>query len=180
MQGFRRTAIVRTAIVRWGVVCWLALSVSAVGFPRSTLAAASGGDGDDKATAPSAGKGSKFYRKAKAEITRQRYRTAIEALKKALQADSNNADYWSLYGFAARKAGSYELAEKAYDRALRIAPEHLGALEYSGELFLETGRRAAAEARLKRLQTLCPQGCEELTLMERALQGQGNSGKHKW
>ena len=109
-----------------------------------------------------------------------RYAAAIEDLKKALKQNDKNADFWSLYGFAARKAGSYELAEKAYARALTINPDHLGALEYSGELYVETKRIEEAHKRLERLAKLCPQGCRERTLLEQAIEGKTNDSTHKW
>ncbi len=126
------------------------------------------------------GDGKALYKSAVAKVKQARYASAIEDLKKALKQNSKNADFWSLYGFAARKAGSSELAEKAYARALELNPDHLGALEYSGELYIETKRIEEARKRLERLVLLCPQGCRERTLLEQALAGKANDGTHKW
>ena len=126
------------------------------------------------------GDGKALYKSALGKVKQARYAAAIEDLKKALKQNGKNADFWSLYGFAARKAGSYELAEKAYARALEIDPNHLGALEYSGELYVETQRVEKARERLERLAQLCPQGCPERTLLEQAIEGQANDGTHKW
>ena len=126
------------------------------------------------------GDGKAQYKSALAKVKQARYASAIEDLKKALKGNDKNADFWSLYGFAARKVGSYDLAEQAYARALSLNPKHLGALEYSGELYVETQRPEEARKRLARLVALCPQGCRERTLLEQAIKGQANDGTHKW
>jgi hypothetical protein len=46
---------------------------------------------------------------------------------------------------------------------------HLGANEYLGELYLETGQPELAEERLAVLKEACPDGCEELEELEVAL-----------
>ena len=46
-------------------------------------------------------------------------------------------------------------AEKFYNEALRIDPNHRGALEYSGELYLMKGDLARAEERLAALDKAC-------------------------
>lgn len=125
------------------------------------------------------GGGKKLYEIAFAKIKKGKYISAIEDLKKALKTNEKNADLWSLYGFAARKAGSYDLAEKAYERALSLDPKHLAALEYSGELYLEMSKPELVQERLERLNKLCPQGCRELSLLKKAIMGQGNDGTHK-
>ena len=128
----------------------------------------------------SSGDGKALYKRAVAKVKKTHYAAAIEDLKKALKQNDKNADFWSLYGFAARKAGSYELAEKAYARALALDPNHLAALEYSGELYVDTKRMDKARQHLQRLVDLCPQGCRERTLLEQAIAGQANDATHKW
>jgi Flp pilus assembly protein TadD len=73
-----------------------------------------------------------------------------------------------LLGFSYRKTKEFDLAERNYLRALRLNPEHKVALEYMGELYLETGRRTEAEELLALLQKLCPDGCEELDDLRQA------------
>lgn len=88
------------------------------------------------------------------------FAAALPILKQITGAEPANADAWNLRGFASRKLGDLEGAARAYDRALTLKPDHLGALEYQGELFLMQGNRAGAEANLARLKTLCG-SCEE-------------------
>ena len=87
---------------------------------------------------------------------------AIGPLRDWLVAEPRDADALNLLGYAYRKLKRYNDARVHYDRALVIEPAHLGALEYLGELELETNNPAAARALLIRLRTACPDGCEEL------------------
>ena len=52
-------------------------------------------------------------------------------------------------------------------------PRHLGALEYQGELFVETGRLDQARRNLAILTALCPKGCEELEDLQEAIKAKG-------
>jgi Flp pilus assembly protein TadD len=72
-----------------------------------------------------------------------------------------NADAHNLLGFSYRKLGKFDPARKHYARALKLDPKHKGALEYLGELNLQTGDLKGAEALLTRLAAACPGGCEE-------------------
>lgn len=85
----------------------------------------------------------------------------------------DHADLYNLLGFAYRKTGDYARAEVNYAKALRLDPNHLGALEYQGELFIETGRMDQARQNLIRLTALCPTGCEELDDLREAIKAKG-------
>ena len=61
-------------------------------------------------------------------------------------------------------------AERYYDEALRIDPQHRGALEYSGELYLMTGNLPKAEERLATLDKACTFSCEEYRDLKRAVE----------
>ncbi len=93
---------------------------------------------------------------------------AETALRALLAERPDDADVLNLLGYATRKQGRWETARRYYERALTLEPAHRGALEYMGELELETGDRAAAEALLARLRAACPNGCEELRDLEAA------------
>lgn len=71
------------------------------------------------------------------------------------------ADVFNLLGFAHRKAGDLAISGAHYERALYLDPDHLGALEYQGELYLALGKPELAAANLARLETLCALPCEE-------------------
>lgn len=106
---------------------------------------------------------------ARARIAAQDWPGALDALKAAR--DERSADWHNLMGFALRSQATpdYAAAERHYTEALRINPAHRGALEYAGELYLKTNRRALAEAQLAALAKACPSGCPELTDLKEAL-----------
>ena len=89
------------------------------------------------------------------------YAGAIPLLQKAVDADPANADAHNLLGFSHRKLGDVEMALAHYRSALKLEPEHRGANEYLGELYLELGRLDAAQERLEVLDDACFFGCEE-------------------
>ena len=102
-------------------------------------------------------------------IRREAWPEAEARLRSIASVADDVADVWSLLGFSRRKLGRFDAAETAYDRALALDPGHLGALEYLGELRLEQGNVEAAQALLRRLEALCPFGCEERTELAEAI-----------
>ena len=82
-----------------------------------------------------------------------------------------HADVYNLMGFALRKKGDYQQAYTFYRKALDFDPNHKGALEYLGELYVETGQVDKAKENVVRLKELCPSGCEELADLEKAIGG---------
>lgn len=86
---------------------------------------------------------------------------------------ANSADAFSLMGFCLRKTGDQANAFTWYGRALALDPKHKGALEYQGELFIETGQLDKARENAARLKQLCPRGCEELEDLNEAIAAAG-------
>ena len=115
--------------------------------------------------------------KAQTSINDARYKSAIKSLNEIIKTNPRNADAYNLLGFSYRKSKDVKRAERNYARALRINPDHKGALEYMGELFLETDRRPKAEELLARLEKLCPNGCEELEDLRGAFAGNQSSNR---
>jgi tetratricopeptide (TPR) repeat protein len=113
---------------------------------------------------------------ARALIEQERWRDAIAALQQA--GDSSSADWNNLMGYSHRKAKTpdYAAAERYYDAALRIDPQHRGALEYSGELYLMMGDLARAETRLAQLDKACTFGCQELKDLRQAIASYKSNG----
>jgi tetratricopeptide (TPR) repeat protein len=104
-------------------------------------------------------------------IKAARWGAAIDELKRLnLERD---ADWNNLMGYALRKQAMPDLdgAQRFYDAALRINPNHLGALEYVGELALTRKDLPAAEAYLARLQRACgiANPCEPLETLKKAV-----------
>ena len=113
---------------------------------------------------------------ARAQIAQKNWPGAIDALKAVN--DTGSADWNNLMGYSLRKGATpdYAAAEKHYDEALRIDPQHRGALEYSGELYLITGNLGKAEERLATLDKVCRLPCEEYTDLKKAVARYKSSG----
>ncbi|MGE0417748.1 MAG: tetratricopeptide repeat protein [Acetobacteraceae bacterium] len=109
----------------------------------------------------------------RAQIKAKDYAGALAALNRLVNAGIVDADVYNLLGFASRKTGALDRAAGYYRQALDMEPNHRGALEYQGELFLQRGDRAGAERNLPRLKVLCPSGCEEREDLEAAIKVAG-------
>jgi len=105
----------------------------------------------------------------KAMINIQDYNGAISELKVYTANNPQDADGFNLLGFASRKNGDLESAGVAYNKALELEPNHKGALEYQGELFLQLNDLASAEANEVKLSAACFFGCSELSELREAI-----------
>ena len=106
------------------------------------------------------------YLKAEKLVKTYKFEKAIKALNKLLNETPDGytkADIYNYLGYASRKqrAPNFEKAEEYYLKALKIDPDHIGALEYLGELYYETGRVDKAEDLLERLKSVDGENSEE-------------------
>jgi cytochrome c-type biogenesis protein CcmH/NrfG len=92
---------------------------------------------------------------AKAMIDQQDFAAAARILAQLAGTDPTNPDIWNLFGFASRKMERMGEASQAYEEALRLNPDHIGALEYQGEMFVDLNRHEDALKNLDRLKTIC-------------------------
>ena len=135
----------------------------------SPVVAAGTTDGSSEETASDA----EFdYNEAKALVDSGNFVAALPILIGLTTADAQNADAWNLLGYTQRNLGHMDESAAAYLTVLTINPDHLGALEYQGELFLQTGKPDLARANLDRLKSLCG-GCEEAEDLASAIQAAG-------
>ncbi len=107
---------------------------------------------------------------ARASIKADKYDQAIKQLQSANETGS--ADWNNLLGYSLRKKQPPDLAgaEKYYQAALKIDPNHRGALEYYGKLKLINNDLPGAEALLMRLDKICTFGCEEYSDLKESVQ----------
>ena len=107
---------------------------------------------------------------SRASIKAEKYDQAIQQLQSANETSS--ADWNNLLGYSLRKKQPPDLvgAEKYYQAALKIDPDHRGALEYYGKLKLINNDLPGAEALLARLDKVCTFGCEEYSDLKQAVQ----------
>jgi tetratricopeptide (TPR) repeat protein len=104
-----------------------------------------------------------------ADIKAKRWQSAITKLKLIIADNGRNADAYNLLGYAYRNLGDYKRAGQYYVRALKIDPNHTGALEYQGILFIKTGDIDAAKANLAKLKALCGTDCENYEDLAKAI-----------
>jgi tetratricopeptide (TPR) repeat protein len=104
----------------------------------------------------------------RAKIKAKEFKAAIAELTPMLETHQH-ADVYNLLGFSLRKTGDAKQAYTFYRKALEFDPEHKGALEYLGELYVETGQIDKARENVALLKKLCPTGCEELADLEQAI-----------
>lgn len=97
------------------------------------------------------------------------FAAARTELARMIDGGIQHADVYSLMGFSTRNLGDYKTALAFYKKALDFDPDHKGAREYLGELFVKTGDLAKAREQLAVLVKLCPNGCEEREDLEKAI-----------
>ena len=115
---------------------------------------AAGNDSVNEVVKPSS------YSKMLKLIKNEQYAKAVQGLEKILENKKYNkdADILNHYAFSLRKTNNLTKAEEVYQKALSIDPTHRGALEYIGELYVDTKRMDLANATLKKLESC---RCEE-------------------
>ena len=111
-------------------------------------------------------------------VASKRFDAAIESLREVN--DTGSADWQNLMGYSLRRSKTPDVAaaQKHYDTALRIDPNHRGALAYSGELALMKGDLPTAEQRLARLDKACARKCSEYLDLEDAVKRYKVNGKY--
>ncbi|MGH6873167.1 MAG: tetratricopeptide repeat protein [Rhizomicrobium sp.] len=130
-----------------------------------------GGYGGNGSAGPAAGNNSGFddYAMALRMIRRQDYARAVPYLDRALAQRPNSADILNYEGFVHRMLGDYPGSLDFYQRALARDPDHKGAHEYLGELYLNMHQVGNARGQLAELTRLCPSGCDELETLTKSI-----------
>ena len=107
-----------------------------------------------------------LYELAEKHIYNKKYDKSLKLLKKLTKREdlgTRRADIYNLLGFSYRKLENPELDKSfaAYMMALEIDPEHAGAHEYLGELYLMRDQKKQAMKMLSKLETLVGKNAEE-------------------
>ncbi len=145
-----------------------------IGVAIATLEAALGaGEGDTVSFIPNSAPqfamlalapravGAERYGDAVKLINQQRFTEAISDLYRAQAIIGPHPDILNYLGFAHRKLEKFDQAQDYYAAALELDPDHLGATEYLGELYLELGKIKKARRQLAKLDQLCAFGCAQ-------------------
>jgi tetratricopeptide (TPR) repeat protein len=109
------------------------------------------------------------YANAVRLIHHEKYAEAVPLLNRALQERPGSADVLNYLGYTHRMLGDYQGSLDFYTRALARDPDHKGAHEYLGELYLKMNRLAEARGQLAELTRLCSDGCDEKDVLTKAI-----------
>ena len=116
----------------------------------------------------------KLYELAEKHIDNQSYNKSLKLLKKLTKREdlgTKRADIYNLLGFSYRKHSEPNLdkAFEAYRIALDANPEHLGAHEYLGELYITLGNMNKANEMLLKLETIAGTNSMEYRKLKTAI-----------
>ncbi len=115
------------------------LQLAALGLLLASGGALAAGTSNEPKEEKSTSAPASLYDTAVERVEQKNYTAAVELLEQVVAKEPENADAWNYLGFSLRKLNRVDEAFAAYDQALRIDPEHDGANEYLGELYLMTG-----------------------------------------
>ena len=130
---------------------------------------------DDSSSSMSAGEQViKLYEKAYELVYYKKFDKSIKLLEKMAKRKDlgdKKADVYNLLGFSYRKHSEPNLdkAFDAYKTALEANPEHLGAHEYLGELYITLGNMAKANEMLLNLENIAGTKTMEYTKLKKAI-----------
>tara|TARA_B100001121_G_scaffold229781_1_gene203064 strand:+ start:306 stop:767 length:462 start_codon:yes stop_codon:yes gene_type:complete len=116
----------------------------------------------------------KLYDKAYDLVYAEKFDKSLKLLKKIAKRDDlgeMKADVYNLLGFSYRKNDNPDLdkAFESYKIALEANPEHAGAHEYLGELYLKMGDKFMAEEMLAKLETIAGTSSDEYKKLKKAI-----------
>ena len=94
-------------------------------------------------------------------VANENWTAALAVLKRVVAASPEDPDALNLLAYTLRHTGDIRNAEGFYLKALAIEPEHIGANEYLGELYVGSGELDKALERLVVLEAACSADCEE-------------------
>jgi cytochrome c-type biogenesis protein CcmH/NrfG len=152
--------------IRRQVAIAVTIALMGAGIAAGTAWASGDSDKTQQTTAPAGGDD---YAKAVKAVQAKDFTGALTLLKQVVAKDPGNADAWNYIGFADRQLGKFPESLAAYENALAIKPNHVGANEYLGELYVQTGETEKARAQLAKLLDLCGAGCDEYKELKAAI-----------
>ena len=104
------------------------------------------------------------------------YKTAIPLLREVVAKNSNHYDALNYLGFSHRQLSENDIALDYYEKVLAMKPDHRGANEYLGELYLKEGKLDLAEKQLAKLDKICTFGCKEFDDLKTAIKAYSEGG----
>lgn len=110
-------------------------------------------------------------------VEAKKYNEGIDALKAVLREYPSHADAWNLLGFSTRMLGDFDKANEYYNNALAITPTHTSALNYKGQMFVQTGRLEEARGMLAKIESACGTDCDAYKQLAQAIES-GKAGNY--
>lgn len=144
----------------------LVASVLAMSFAAVAFSAPVAGQRPDDQIAP---KSVELQRQGESFLTAGKFDQAEDVLEASLAIDPRNR--WAFVDLArvAEKQKLFGKAIRMSNKALMLEPNDPDAIAVQGEAMVELGATARAQANLQKLQTLCRQGCPQLTQLSSAI-----------
>ena len=99
----------------------------------------------------------------------KKFKRALNQLRVLENKYSDSADVHNYLGFVYRKMNELSKSGIHYNKALRIEPMHIGALEYQGELFVMTKEIKKAQKNLNLLKQICGVNCKEYKKLKKVI-----------
>ncbi len=152
--------------IRFGRALAATVFIVSTGFAAAAFAAGTESGDDSKKK-----KDDTQYSSGVNKVKQKDYQGAIDLLNQVVFRDPKNADAWNYIGFSDRMLGRYDESLAAYEKALAIEPDHIGANEYLGELYVQTGKIDKARKQLAMLDKLCGENCDEYKELKGAIGG---------
>lgn len=115
-----------------------------------------------------------LYERAEKYIDEKNFNKSLLVLKNLTKREDLyglRSDIYNLLGFSYRKLENPELEKSfsAYMMAIEIDPDHIGAHEYLGELYLMMGDKSKAEKMLIKLELLVGKNAKEYLDLKKAI-----------
>ena len=129
---------------------------------------------DDNSSASASEQVTKLYNKAYELVYNKKFDKSIKLLEKIAKRKDlgeKKADVYNLLGFSYRKQSEPDLdkALESYKIALETNPEHLGAHEYLGELYITLGNMNKANEMLNNLEKIAGTSSMEYIKLKKAI-----------
>ena len=129
---------------------------------------------DDNSSASASEQVTKLYNKAYELVYNKKFDKSIKLLEKIAKRKDlgeKKADVYNLLGFSYRKHSEPDLdkALESYKIALETNPEHLGAHEYLGELYITLGNMNKANEMLNNLEKIAGTSSMEYIKLKKAI-----------
>ena len=129
---------------------------------------------DDNSSVSASEQVTKLYNKAYELVYNKKFDKSIKLLEKIAKRKDlgeKKADVYNLLGFSYRKQSEPDLdkALESYKIALETNPEHLGAHEYLGELYITLGNMNKANEMLNNLEKIAGTSSMEYIKLKKAI-----------